>query len=145
MDSRPKWNTLKSQDGSGNPLQYSCLENPMDGGAKQGWCHGSQSVRHDWAHTHIYTYTFNPGEIRGYRSGYSSGKSKIKQEEDFPGVSVGRNPPVRARDMVQCLVWEGSTCHGATELMPQNYWACALEPMFCSKRRHHSEKPVLST
>ena len=34
--------------GNGNPLQYSCLENPMDGGA---WCSllsmGSQRVGHD--------------------------------------------------------------------------------------------------
>ena len=33
---------------NGNPLQYSCLENPMDGGA---WCRllsmGSQRVGHD--------------------------------------------------------------------------------------------------
>ena len=33
---------------NGNPLQYSCLENPMDGGA---WCRllsmGLQRVRHD--------------------------------------------------------------------------------------------------
>ena len=26
---------LKDGEGNGNPLQYSCLENPMDGGA---WC-----------------------------------------------------------------------------------------------------------
>ena len=35
-------------EGNGNPLQYSCLENPMDGGT---WCRllsmGSQRVRHD--------------------------------------------------------------------------------------------------
>ena len=35
-------------EGNGNPLQYSCLENPMDGGA---WCRllsmGSQRVRHN--------------------------------------------------------------------------------------------------
>ena len=35
-------------EGNGNPLQYSCLENPMDGGA---WCKllstGSQRVGHD--------------------------------------------------------------------------------------------------
>ena len=35
-------------EGNGNPLQYSCLENPMDGGA---WCRllaiGSLRVRHD--------------------------------------------------------------------------------------------------
>ena len=36
-------------EGNGIPLQYSCLENPMDGGA---WCRllsmGSQRVGHDW-------------------------------------------------------------------------------------------------
>ena len=35
-------------EGNGNPLQYSCLENPVDGGA---WCRllsmGSQRVGHD--------------------------------------------------------------------------------------------------
>ena len=35
-------------EGNGNPFQYSCLENLMDGGA---WCRllsmGSQRVRHD--------------------------------------------------------------------------------------------------
>ena len=35
-------------EGNGNPLQYSCLENPMDEGA---WCRllsmGLQRVRHD--------------------------------------------------------------------------------------------------
>ena len=37
-------------EGNGNPLQYSCLEDPMDGGA---WCRllsmGSQRVGHDRA------------------------------------------------------------------------------------------------
>ena len=36
-------------EGNGNPLQYSCLENPMDGGA---WCRllsmGLQRVGHEW-------------------------------------------------------------------------------------------------
>ena len=27
-------------EGSGNPLQYSCQENPMDGGAWRGTVHG---------------------------------------------------------------------------------------------------------
>ena len=44
-------------EGNGNPLQYSCLENPVDGGA---WYRllsmGSQRVRHDWA-----TFTFTMG------------------------------------------------------------------------------------
>ena len=31
-------------EGNGNPLQYSCLENPMDGGAWWAIVHGSQRV-----------------------------------------------------------------------------------------------------
>ena len=34
-------------EGDGNPLQYSCLENPMDRGAWQATVMGSQRVRHD--------------------------------------------------------------------------------------------------
>ena len=34
-------------EGNGNPLQYSCLENPMDGGAWWATFHGSQRVGHD--------------------------------------------------------------------------------------------------
>ena len=49
------WETLgsipgsgrSSREGNGNPLQYSCLENPMDGGAWQAIVHGSQEVGHD--------------------------------------------------------------------------------------------------
>ena len=34
-------------EGNGNPLQCSCLENPMDGGAWWATVHGSQRVGHD--------------------------------------------------------------------------------------------------
>ena len=33
--------------GNGNPLQYSCLENPMDRGTWWATVHGSQRVGHD--------------------------------------------------------------------------------------------------
>ena len=32
-------------EGNGNPLQYSCLENPMDGGALQAKVHGFTKSR----------------------------------------------------------------------------------------------------
>ena len=35
-------------EGNGNPLQYSCLENPVDGEPGGLWSVGSQRVRHDW-------------------------------------------------------------------------------------------------
>ena len=34
-------------EGNGNPLQYSCLENPKDGGAWWAAVHGFARVRHD--------------------------------------------------------------------------------------------------
>ena len=34
-----------SEEGNGNPLQYSCLDNPMDRGAWQATVHG---VRKNW-------------------------------------------------------------------------------------------------
>ena len=35
-------------EGNGYPLQYSCLENPMDRGAWQATVHGSKRVGHNW-------------------------------------------------------------------------------------------------
>ena len=34
-------------EGNDNPLEYSCLENPMDGGAWRATVHGSQRVGQD--------------------------------------------------------------------------------------------------
>ena len=38
---------LNDGEGNGNPLQYSCLENPMDRGAWQAIVHGVTIVGHD--------------------------------------------------------------------------------------------------
>ena len=37
----------KDGEGHGTPLQYFCLENPMDGGAWWAAVHGVARVRHD--------------------------------------------------------------------------------------------------
>ena len=60
----PGWGR-SSGGGNGNPLQYSCLENPMDKGAKEPsglQSIGSQRVRHDWA---MFTCHFPKPEVRG--------------------------------------------------------------------------------
>ena len=47
-----------SGEGNGNPLQYSCLENPMDGGAWQATVHGiamSQTRLSDFTFTFTFT------------------------------------------------------------------------------------------
>ena len=71
-----------SGEGSGTPLQHSCLENPMDGGAWWAAVHGSQRVGHDWATSlslFIFmhwkkkwqpTPVFLPGESRYYYTCY---------------------------------------------------------------------------
>ena len=38
---------LFSGEGNGNPLLYSCLENPMDREASQATVHGITKLRHD--------------------------------------------------------------------------------------------------
>ena len=42
-------------EGNGNPLQYSCLENPMDGGAWWATVHG---VTKSWIQLSDLTFTF---------------------------------------------------------------------------------------
>ena len=50
--------------GNGNPLQYSCLENPIDGGASRTTVHGVVRVEHGLAtehahmYIHVWTYTW---------------------------------------------------------------------------------------
>ena len=43
-------------EGNGTPLQYSCLENPMDGGAWWAAVHG---VGKSWARLSDFTFTFH--------------------------------------------------------------------------------------
>ena len=43
-------------EGNGTPLQYSCLENPMDGGAWKAAVHG---VADSWTRLSDFTFTFH--------------------------------------------------------------------------------------
>ena len=44
-----------SGEGNGTPLQYSCLENPMDGGARWAAVHGVAKI---WTRLSYFTFTF---------------------------------------------------------------------------------------
>ena len=44
------------QRGNGTPLQYSCLENPMDGGA---WKAAVDGVAEGWARLSDFTFSFH--------------------------------------------------------------------------------------
>ena len=68
-------------EGDGTPLQYSCLENPMDGGA---WWVAVHGVMKSWTRLSVFTFTFHlhalekemathspvflPGESQGWGS-----------------------------------------------------------------------------
>ena len=47
---------IKAGEGNGTPLQYSCLENPMDGGAWWAAVHG---VAESWTRLSDFTFTFH--------------------------------------------------------------------------------------
>ena len=49
-------NILLFGEGNGTPLQYSCLENPMDGGAWWAAVHG---VTRSWTQLSKFTFTFH--------------------------------------------------------------------------------------
>ena len=44
------------REGNGTPLQYSCLENPMDGGAWWAAVHG---ITKSWTRLSDFTFTFH--------------------------------------------------------------------------------------
>ena len=72
--------TTKEGEGNGTPLQYSCLENPMDGGVWWAAVHGVAKSRtrlsdfpftfhfHDWRRKWQPAPVFLPGESQGQRS-----------------------------------------------------------------------------
>ena len=51
-----KLSSLRNGEGNGNPLQYSCLENPMDGGAWKATVHGVAEGR---TRLNDFTFTFH--------------------------------------------------------------------------------------
>ena len=56
--------------GNGQPLQYSCLGNPTDRGARRAKVHGGTKVRHGWA-THTVTSTVTQIAVgAGQREGW---------------------------------------------------------------------------
>ena len=84
-------------EGSGTPLQYSCLENLMDGGACQAAIHG---VAKSWTRLSDFTFTFH----------FHALEKKWQPTPVFlPGESQGRG------SLVGCRLW-GRTESETTEV-----------------------------
>ena len=123
--------------GHGNPLQYSCLENPVDRGA---W----------WATVHGVTKSWT----------WLKWLSMHALVAQWSRICLSAHEP-----WVQSLVWEDPACLGAMKPVSHSYWICAPEPGSCNcwamcsnywslhapehmlgnKRSHHNEKPVPHT
>ena len=56
LGSIPGWGRSPGE-GNGNPLQYSCLENPMEGGAWWATVHRVAKSQTRLRHTHTHTHT----------------------------------------------------------------------------------------
>ena len=66
-------------EGNGNPLQYSCLENPMDGGAWQATIH---EVAKSWTRLSNFTllWSITAYRIQWTKVGYNPWNSKSQPE-----------------------------------------------------------------
>ena len=56
-------------EGDGTPLQYACLENPMDGGAWRAVVHG---VAKSWTRLSNFTFTFHLHTLEKEMAAHSS-------------------------------------------------------------------------
>ena len=92
-------------EGNGTPLQYSCLENPMDGGAWLASVHGV-AKRHDWATSlSLFTFihwrrkwqpspVFLPGESQGQQSlvgcrhGVTQSRTRLKWLSSSSSIQI---------------------------------------------------------
>ena len=95
-------------EGNGTPLQYSCLENPMDGGAWQAADHGVARVGHDratslslftfmhWRRKWQPTPVFLPGESQGCGSRWAAVSGVTQSQTRLKRLS---------RDFANCHTW----------------------------------------
>ena len=128
-----------SGEGYGNPLQYSCLENPMDRGA--WWSTqstGSQRVRHDWATSRTYTYIckytsqFNNSKYKEYQGRHSykaktsfSGEKNLHREYLWSSQmnlhQVGHNLQLSIKGTIILYVFTSDQWHHMYKMTNQSY------------------------
>ena len=82
------WIGKPGREGNGNPIRYSCLENPMDGGAWWAAVHG---VVKSWTRLSDFTFTFHFHALEKEMAAHSSVLAKRIPGTGEPGglPSVG--------------------------------------------------------
>ena len=100
---------MQTGEGSGNPLQYSCLENPRDGGAWRAAIYGVSQSRTRLMRLSNSSSSWLTGKVPD--AGKDWGQKKRASEDEMPGCIT------KARGMnlgkLQEMVRDGVTCHVA--------------------------------
>ena len=111
--------------GHDNPLQYSCLENPMDWGAWWASVHGVQRVGHDWATKHNTAQSFYwlSRWLSGEESFFLSGD--IGDTGSIPGL--GRSPGGGHGYPLQYSCVGNPMDRGAWQVKPMGWWRVGLD------------------
>ena len=117
-------------EGNGTPLQYSCLENPMDGGAWWAAVHG---VTKSWTWLSDFTFTFHFHALEKDMATHSSvlawqipGMGEPGGLPSLGSHRVGHDLGDLAaaavqRTWVRSLLWEDPTCPRASKPMCHSY------------------------
>jgi hypothetical protein len=107
---------------NGNPFQYSCLENPMDGGA--WWATqstGLQRVGHNWAISLSLSWIIK-GLPAGTRGKESACQSACQETQETQTRSLGEKDPLEEEIVTHSsiLAWRISWCEEPDRL--QSTW-----------------------
>ena len=115
VDTQFLWASLSPGEGNGNPLQYSCLENPMDRGAWQATVHGFARVRHDLVTKPPPFFTLSTNFLfRDWTSNLSVKKKTpvLKQHANLIGENLCPNSMIRKKHLSLTEGFSGRTDHG---------------------------------
>ena len=96
---------LSYGEGNGNPLQYSCLENPMNGGAWQAAVHG---VAKSWARLSDFNFTFHFHALEKEMTTYSSVLAWRIPETVGPHLWGGTESDTTEATQQQGLIFQAS-------------------------------------
>ena len=104
-------------EGNGTPLQYSCLENPMDGGAWWAAVHG---IAKSWTRLSDFTFTFHFSALEKEMATHSSVLAwRIPGAAEPSGLqSMGSQSRTRLRRLSKSIFW-------LLWIMLQWKWKCA--------------------